>query len=170
MLDPENLKELLELVAYDPSTGLITWKKSWRPVKRQPVTVGAVASVKTNHGYQRVNYKRQHIMAHQLAWLIVHGELPKEFIDHKDRNRCNNRIDNLRVVNKVQNGQNRTLNRNNKTGIMGVTLYQNGKHRGCKYCATITVEQKQYTRYFATIEEAATWRAEMVNEHFEKIT
>lgn len=42
-------------------------------------------------------------------------------IDHRDRNIFNNQIINLRVCNGAENGQNRKLNTNNKSGYKGVT-------------------------------------------------
>jgi len=160
------LEELVSLLDYNPETGEFRWSVSFETCnKRRVVTVGDIAGLKTKPGYIRINYKSRHIMAHQLAWFVVHGKLPSKFIDHKDRNRTNNRIDNLREVTKIQNGQNRTLNRNSKTGIMGVTQHPSGK-----YCASITVNKRNTKVYFDTIEEAAAYRAEMVKQHFEKIS
>jgi AP2 domain. len=42
-------------------------------------------------------------------------------IDHKDRNRLNNQKENLRPCTKIQNGANRGLNANNKSGYKGVS-------------------------------------------------
>lgn len=164
-LSGHELYELMTMLKYNPNTGIFKWTVNFRSANnRQHVSVGDVAGVVANNGYIRINYKSRYIMAHQLAWLIVHGRLPTKFIDHKDRDRSNNRISNLREVTKVQNGQNRTLNKNSKTGIIGVTLHPAGQ-----FCANITVNKKSYTQYFYTIEEAAAWRAEMVDKYFDKI-
>lgn len=37
-------------------------------------------------------------MAHHLAWFYVHGEWPERLIEHRDKQRDNNRLENLRVI------------------------------------------------------------------------
>jgi len=46
-------------------------------------------------------------MAHRIIWLLVKGEWPKEFLDHKNGIRTDNRIENLRECNMAQNHANR---------------------------------------------------------------
>jgi len=54
--------------------------------------------------YIRLNGKVY--LAHRLAWLYVYGYVPKQTIDHKNRNNSDNRIVNLRVATKGQNRAN----------------------------------------------------------------
>lgn len=42
-------------------------------------------------------------------------------VDHRNRNRTDNRKENLRLANKQQNGMNRGCNKNNKLGVKGVS-------------------------------------------------
>jgi hypothetical protein len=53
------------------------------------------------------------IRLHRYLWLLKHGECPKE-IDHIDRNKLDNRIDNLRPASGTLN----TLNRSQPVGRM----------------------------------------------------
>jgi len=49
------------------------------------------------------------------------------FIDHKDRNRQNNNIDNLRWCNHSQNMQNKGNNKNNTSGIKNIGFFEKEK-------------------------------------------
>lgn len=60
-----------------------------------------------------------------------------QIVDHKNRNRLDNRRDNLRVCNSKESIRNRGLNKNNSTGYKGV--YLNKKKN--KYQAYITVDR-----------------------------
>lgn len=54
-----------------------------------------------------------------MAWGFVHGEYPEFEIDHKDRNRGNNAIDNLRPATRSQQIQNRDFTAYNTSGAGG---------------------------------------------------
>ena len=60
-------------------------------------------------GYRRFMYKRKGYAVHRIIWLMHYGNLPNE-IDHKDSNKLNNNIENLRVANN-KNQQNVKLRR-----------------------------------------------------------
>lgn len=113
-LTPERLKELLH---YDPDTGLFTWlvdRGAHRCKGQHPGTPDATGYLMIRVDY--VIYK-----AHRLAWLYMRGEWPKEYVDHINGIRTDNRWDNLREANPAQN----TINsqpRPNKTGLRGVTV------------------------------------------------
>jgi HNH endonuclease len=63
------------------------------------------------------------IFMHQVLCPCEQGSTP----DHRDRNRLNNRSDNLRPATRSQNMENRGVPRNNRCGITGVTQTRNGK-------------------------------------------
>jgi len=72
-------------------------------------------------------------------------------VDHKDRNKLNNKRNNLRYASKSQQGQNRGPNRNSQSGIKGVWELPNGK-----WSSQITCNKKRYVLGdFLTKEEAA---------------
>ncbi|HFN3771038.1 TPA: HNH endonuclease signature motif containing protein, partial [Enterobacter hormaechei] len=89
-LTAEMVRELLE---YDPTTGLLTWKTC-----RKKVQKGSVAGSVCGNGrklYVKVRIGRLY-RAHRLIWLLVTGEWPKCHIDHVDNDGTNNRWSNLR--------------------------------------------------------------------------
>ena len=107
--------ELLENIAYDPETGVFTRMKSGFPNR-----VGSEICGKLARGYRVITIGRRTYFAHRVAWFYVIGEWPTEFIDHINQDKTDNRIANLRLTNKSENGQNRGPQANNKTGIKGV--------------------------------------------------
>ena len=52
------------------------------------------------------------------SWLVTDCQFE---VDHRNRNRTDNRKENLRLANKQQNGMNRGCNKNNKLGVKGVS-------------------------------------------------
>lgn len=62
-------------------------------------------SVKSN-GYHRIHIDRQHYLTHHLVWFWHHRTWPEQ-LDHIDRNRLNNRIENLRECSVAENLANR---------------------------------------------------------------
>jgi len=72
------------------------------------------------------------------------------FIDHIDRNKLNNNIDNLRLVNKSENNCNIEVRKHNKsTGIKNIHI--NNKN---KFIVQITKNKIIYRKSFNTLEEA----------------
>jgi len=104
----------MEILSYDPLTGIFTWR-----TPRPKVRVGEAAGSRTHHrGYVYIELFGQAYAAHRLAWFYVHRKWPRQQIDHKNRKRADNRIDNLR---EASNGQNRANSKHcNKNGFKGV--------------------------------------------------
>ncbi|OJW82859.1 MAG: hypothetical protein BGO66_02960 [Alicycliphilus sp. 69-12] len=92
-----------QLLSYDPTTGNLTWKES----PRYGIPAGAVAGSKNARGYLQVMVAGQKHYAHRLAWLLHYGAWPARVIDHINRDKTDNRIDNLRDVSQAVNLQNR---------------------------------------------------------------
>lgn len=105
-------QRLRELVHYDPRTGIF--------VRKTGRNAGKIIGTPERKWLQ-MNLDRQPYRAHRLAWLYVFGEWPN-IIDHINGDRHDNRIDNLRSVDKRINAQNiRSASRNNRSGFLGVS-------------------------------------------------
>ena len=120
MLTQERLKELLH---YDPETGVFTWLCS-----RQRVSAGARAGSLAKNGYRTIKIDQRHYLESRLAWLYTTGCWPEKLIDHRDRDRSNNRISNLRLATVKQNAENTTLSPRSKTGLRGVILLDRNRY------------------------------------------
>jgi len=94
-------EELHELLDYDPNTGIFTHK-----INNRHGCFGKKAGCVRGDGYILIGIRKGHFLAHRLAWFYTYGTWPSEMIDHKDGNRQNNRISNLREATHAQNLQN----------------------------------------------------------------
>jgi hypothetical protein len=112
-LTQDRLKELL---SYDPDTGIFVWIKSAGTARK-----GAVAGSIKKWGYVHISVDGVMHKAHRLAWFYVYGVWPNKDLDHKNRNSSDNRIDNLREATVLENAQNKSIQKNNASGIVGVS-------------------------------------------------
>lgn len=145
MLTQNRLKELFK---YDPETGIFI------RIKKSAVnsTVGETPGC-ASRGYVRMMVDGVRYQAHRLAWLYVYGEFPPRFVDHINGNRADNRIANLRDVDKSMNTQNQRGARkdNLSTGLLGASFH---KVTG-KYAAQISINGKKISLgLFDTPEQA----------------
>jgi hypothetical protein len=118
-----SIELLCEWLDYDSSNGLITWAKDRWYNARKGEPAGSICSTT---GYRRIRLgNSRKLQAHRIAWMLHTGSDPFPYeIDHINGNRQDNRIQNLRLVDKKQNQLNRTkLNSNNTTGFTGVYSY-----------------------------------------------
>jgi hypothetical protein len=95
-------EEVRALLDYDPATGLFRWRES----NSNRVRVGDVAGCPNGRGYTFIGLAGKRHRAHRLAWLWVHGTWPAGDIDHRDGQRSNNALANLREVTIAENRQN----------------------------------------------------------------
>ena len=149
-LTQEYLKKLLH---YDPETGVFT-----RLVRTSNcVNVGDVAGSTTTEGYLTIWMCGRQNLAHRLAWLYVYGKMPEWKLDHRDRDKSNNRISNLRPATNSQNGLNAGLRADNTSGHKGVS-WNNQRQ---KWQARIMVDSKVHNLALRTnIEDAIAARKE----------
>lgn len=142
-----NQERVRELFDYDSENGLLIRKKDHR---------GRMINLTCGHkpirnGYGKIEIDGKNYYTHRLIWLWVHGSWPDGEIDHLDRDRMNNRIENLRVVVGSENQHNHRIRRDNSSGFPGVYWDKHAK----KYKAQIMLNNKQiHLGYFTTPEEA----------------
>lgn len=140
-----SIDELREKFRYEPDTGLIFARMSNRRNADLSLPVGTPGT----DGYLRITYKNRYMMAHRIAWALHHGYWPTG-MDHADRNKVNNRLDNLRLATRAQNNANRADV--GRVKAKGVSVSALGK----KYRAALMTGGKLvFQAEFDTIDEAA---------------
>jgi hypothetical protein len=118
---------------YNSETGEFTWSKA-RKGARSNRPAGT-----NNRGYTQITYNYQPYSAHRLAWFFVYGVWPRDMIDHINRVRSDNRIENLREADNQVNQRNAKINSRNTSGHRGVYWHIGKK----KWYASIRVNNKQ---------------------------
>lgn len=144
-------QELLELFEY--SEGRLFWKINSRFSSNK----GSEAGYRSPCGYcfitiNYVKYKRS-----RLVWALHHGwPLCDSLVDHINRNKTDDRIENLRLVDISQN-------RWNSSNIKGYTYEKSRK----KYKVTIMVRGKRLLigRYDTEEEAKAAYNAAKLKHH-----
>ena len=87
-------ERLDELLRYEPETGKLYWK-----VDASSTTArGSEAGASNNLRYKEIGIDGVSYQLHNIVWLMNGRELPylPNTLDHRDRNKLNNRIENLR--------------------------------------------------------------------------
>ena len=127
--------------------GTMFWK-----VGRRRVRQGSPAFATETNGYKVGMFRGVRLFAHRVAWAMHHGHWPTEWLDHINRDRSDNRVENLRPVSPGLRNHNRK-GRNSK--FLGVTL-SSGKST---YIAQVQyMGEHHYVGSFKTEEEAARAR------------
>lgn len=137
---------LRELLHYDPTTGVFTWRAGRQGVSH----AGAVAGDMNKRGYWRICIDGRRYMANVLAWLYMTEMWPSLDVDHRNNVRHDNRWKNLRHVTRSVNNQNQQRARtDNKSGFLGVSPNRKG------WSASITLMRKKvHLGTFPTPEQA----------------
>ena len=119
-------------------------------------------------GYLTVNLcedgvKKTHRIHRLVANAFLDNPDDKLCVDHKDNNKTNNNISNLRFATTKENSQNSKLSNNNTSNVKGVYFNKKAK----KWHARIMIDGIQiHIGYYDNLEDAKTARVNRANEAF----
>lgn len=126
---------------------------------------GKPVGYKKSSGYWNihvsVNNKSHHLLAHRVIWELTYGEIPSGMqIDHINRDRSDNRIENLRLVTMTENMHNKGDYATNTTGHKYV-MYRKDRNA---YIFRIKRFGKLHTSYHKTLDEAVEAKRLFLNQ------
>lgn len=126
--------------------GVLYWKNGRR------------AGSLTNKGYVRLRSKNKGYQVHRIVWEMYNGLIPEGMeIDHINHIRDDNRIENLRLVDRRHNTMNRGFRSDNSSGVMGVRKHSKNNN----WIAEIRVNGKSiYLGSFYDFDDAVKARKE----------
>ena len=105
--------------------------------------------------YYKVDGKQKNLKMHRL----VIDAPSKAIVDHKDKNKLNNRLSNLRIVNSTESNRNNTRRKDNTSGVTGV-MWDNTKKR---WRAFVYVNSKRISLLY-TKDKVAAIKARLLAE------
>lgn len=99
-----NQQLIKELFTY--KDGELYWNKQPHPWHNNDKVAGSIRT----KGYIEIHFKGKSYKAHRLIWMYHYGAIPKGIqIDHLNRDRTDNRIENLRLVTNQENQFNKDV-------------------------------------------------------------
>lgn len=100
--------------------GFLTWK-----IEKRGVPVGSIVGKSYNSGFVQFNHDDKTYHVHRVIYQMFHGEIEKGlFVDHINRNKQDNRLENLRVATRTENNRNKNPYRNSVSSYKGVDFYK----------------------------------------------
>jgi hypothetical protein len=114
-----------------------------------------VAGTHRSDGYLNVMVDGKFYRAHRLIFLYHFGYLPENDIDHIDRCKTNNKIENLREVSHTCNARNSTQQNLTSSGVKGITWHKSRQ----KWLVHIMVHgAAKYLGIYSDFTEAVAYR------------
>lgn len=139
-----------EVLRYDPIEGRLFWLERPGNNNFNSKHAGKEAFTAFTNGYKQGTIDGKQYRAHRICWLLYYGKWPDKDLDHRDRDGCNNRIDNLRESSHAMNCRNRGVRSDNSSGYPGV-----GRNKVGGWFAAITKDgSTHYLGQFDDFESA----------------
>ena len=158
-----SIDDLNQTLKYNPKTGSLTWRKR---TDRFPAPITSIKIFNSkfankpiyeevHKGYRRIRLFNKSYKSHRVAWAIHHGDWPADQIDHINGVRSDNRIENLRAVDQIENSRNTKIPATNMSGVIGI----NWDKLSWRWVVSIGVDSKTfYIGSFKDFEEAVSVR------------
>jgi hypothetical protein len=152
-------EELKAILDYDPETGVLTWRT--RPATSKVNKnfnarfAGKKAGTIESWGYRQLRILGKLQMAHRVIWKMVAGDEPPDHLDHRDGDPSNNKWTNLRGADPHSNAWNKSLRRNNTSGVECIFPLHRKRSSSKQFRVLMYYDgKKAFLGDFHTLEEA----------------
>lgn len=146
----ETLKALLD---YDAETGDLIWKERPGQTAFNRQFAGKPTSRNLDRdGYRSVSIHGSVCRAHRVVWKWHHGTDPGDTIDHLNRQRADNRIDNLVSATVGENARNRAFKARGTTPIGNTFQAQIAIAGRTKYIGSFATEKAARAAFLAALQ------------------
>ena len=134
----------------------------WNPdatLKKIPShLIGNVAgTINKARGYRYIKIDGISYLAHRLVFLFHKGYLPDE-VDHDNRNKLDNRIENLLDSNRLLNTRNTKVRKDSTSGLKNI------RSIGGKWQVRLQINKKTYSKLLPSLEDAIEYRDQLLAE------
>lgn len=157
-----------EIIIHSDHAEIVLYDRYNREKARAIIDADKVDDVINTKWYQRPdgyvaanNYKGQGYT--YLHSVVLEKDSCGTYVDHRDRNRLNNKKSNLRIATPSQNGMNKCIRSNNTSGRVGVHWSTTNR----RWCAMISDNGRHINLgYFDDFDDAVACREAAEREHF----
>jgi hypothetical protein len=145
------------LVKYDQDTGQFHWVRCYR----KPWMDGQIATREMGNGYLYIKGGGKSHSASRLAYELFTGEpvLSHLVVDHINRDRRDNRPENLRAISQKENLEN-SVRPIGVSGFRGIRAYNRPSGNGRLW----RINTMDGVKYFQTLDEAIAGYAKLVRD------
>lgn len=118
---------------------------------------GRAAGNIMKNSYVVVEIHNERHYVHRLIWKLVTGREPM-ILDHINRDRSDNRFENLREATDQQNGYNQGRRRNNTSGHKGIWWH----NKNATWCVEVATPEGRFRKSFVNVEDAIAAKEEAI--------
>jgi hypothetical protein len=130
------------MLKYERVKELFDYKDDGRLIRKSSINKNLKKLSK--HRYRSITIDGKTYLYHRVVWLWHKGYWPENGIDHINRIRTDNRIENLRETSGQCNIRNSKLSKINTTGIKGICINPYTKGKRGRWKVYIGLNKKMY--------------------------
>ena len=155
-----SVEDLTAVLHFNPETGLIVNACRRSNHAKDALAGGPRVSKENGIYYWRIYLFGGEHQAHRLMYYVATGKDPGHlYVDHRNQDTLDNRIENLRLVTIEENNNNKSIYGSKKVMNVGVKLLDNGLYQ-------INIEDYIYPKLFEKLPDAIRARYSLLHDYY----